>query len=85
MVWTQCPDMPPEYTTMWPWVYSLDLLLPLVNLQQDVDWAPIVINGKGEQLVGGYLLRALLWFEILFGWAASLILVAVLGRLVEKD
>jgi hypothetical protein len=81
---TACP-VPPEYTTMWPWVYSLDLLLPLVNLQQDVDWAPIVINGKGEQLLGGYLLRALLWFEILFGWAASLILVAVLGRLVEKD
>jgi hypothetical protein len=84
--WTSatCP-VPPEYTTMWPWVYSLDLLLPLVNLQQDVDWAPIVINGNGEQLLGGYLLRGLLWFEILFGWAASLILVAVLGRLVEKD
>jgi hypothetical protein len=84
--WTSaaCP-VPPEYTTMWPWVYSLDLLLPLVNLQQDVDWAPIVINGNGDQLVWGYLLRALLWFEILFGWAASLILVAVLGRLVEKD
>jgi hypothetical protein len=81
---TACP-VPPEYTTMWPWGYSLDLLLPLVNLQQDVDWAPIVINGDGDQLLGGYLLRALLWFEILFGWAASLILVAVLGRLVEKD
>lgn len=65
--------------------YSLDLLLPLVNLQQDVDWAPIVIDGDGDQLVGGYLLRALLWFEILFGWAASVILVAVLGRLVDKD
>ena len=81
---TGCP-LPPEYTTMWPWAYSLDLLLPLVNLQQDIDWAPIVINGKGEQLWGGYALRALLWFEILFGWAASLILVAVLGRLVDKD
>ena len=81
---TGCP-LPPEYTTMWPWVYSLDLLLPLVNLQQDIDWAPIVINGNGEQLLGGYALRALLWFEILFGWAASLILVAVLGRLVDKD
>ena len=84
--WTSvgCP-LPPEYTTMWPWAYSLDLLLPLVNLQQDIDWAPIVINGNGEQLWGGYALRALLWFEILFGWAASLILVAVLGRLVDKD
>ncbi len=84
--WTSagCP-LPPEYTTLWPLAYSLDLLLPLVNLQQDIDWAPIVINGNGEQLWFGYVLRLLMWFEILFGWAASLILVAVLGHLVDKD
>ncbi len=29
--------------------------------------------------------RWLMWFEILFGWAMSLMLVAVLGRLVKKD
>ena len=84
--WTSagCP-LPPEYTTMSPLAYSLDLLLPLVNLQQDLDWAPIVINGNGESLLGGYLLRALMWLEIVYGWLGSLILVAVIGRLVDKD
>jgi hypothetical protein len=84
-VWTQCPDMPPEYTTFQPLTYSLDLILPLVNLQQEADWAPIVSVASGESMGYGVFLRALLWFEILFGWAASLVLVAVLGRLVEKD
>ncbi len=76
---------PAEYTTMQPQLYSLDLILPLVDLQQDSDWAPIVINENGDQLFWGYVLRTLMWFEILFGWAMSLMLVAVLGRLVDKD
>ncbi len=79
-----CPT-PPEYSTLYPPLYSLDLILPLVDLQQETDWAPIVINENGAQLFLGYALRALMWFEILFGWAMSLMLVAVLGRLVEKD
>ncbi len=79
-----CPT-PPEYTTMQPQLYSLDLILPLVDLQQETDWAPIVINENGTQLFLGYVLRILMWFEILFGWAMSLMLVAVLGRLVDKD
>lgn len=84
--WTSanCP-MPPEYTTFQPFIYSLDLILPLVDLQQDSDWAPIVSNANGETLWAGRALRWLMWFEILFGWMASLTLVAVLGRLVDKD
>lgn len=85
IIWTQCPDMPPEYTTFQPLTYSLDLILPLVNLQQEADWAPIVSVASGESMGYGVFLRWLLWFEILFGWATSLILVAVLGRLVDKD
>jgi hypothetical protein len=84
--WTSanCP-MPPEYTTFQPFIYSLDLILPLVDLQQDSDWAPIVSNANGDALWAGRVLRWLMWFEILFGWMASLTLVAVLGRLVDKD
>lgn len=84
--WTSanCP-MPPEYTTFQPFIYSLDLILPLVDLQQDSDWAPIVSNANGETLWTGRVLRWLMWFEILFGWMASLMLVAILGRLVDKD
>lgn len=84
--WTSpaCPT-PPEYTTFQPFLYSLDLILPLVDLHQETDWAPIVANPAGETLWWGRALRWLMWLEILFGWATSLTLVAVLGRLVDKD
>ncbi len=81
---TQC-TLPSEYTTLQSGLYSLDLILPLVDLQQDSDWSPIVSNEVGHQLWWGHGLRWLMWFEILFGWAMSLMLVAVLGRLVDKD
>lgn len=77
--------LPSEYTTLQPALYSLDLILPLVDLQQETDWSPIVSNEAGQPLWAGHALRVLMWFEILFGWSVSLMLVAVLGRLVEKD
>jgi hypothetical protein len=83
--WVRCPDMPPEYTSFDPLLYSLDLILPLVDLQQDSDWAPVIANSKGIALPLGWWARSFMWFEILFGWMASLMLVAVLGRLVDKD
>ena len=84
-VWTKCANMPAEYTTFQPLLYSLDLILPLVDLQQESDWAPIVEEAPGVDMGYGVFLRWLMWFEILFGWMASLMLVAILGRLVDKD
>ena len=87
--WPQCPGLPSEYTTFYSFAYSLDLILPLVDLQQEHDWAPAVsytdARGTVRNSVAGQVIRAVLWFEILFGWTASLVLVAVLTRLVEKD
>jgi hypothetical protein len=40
--WTNCAMGPLEYTTFSPALYSLDLILPLVELQQDKDWAPMM-------------------------------------------
>ncbi len=84
--WTSaaCP-MPAEYTTFQPALYSLDLILPLVDLQQEADWAPIVTTSAGQALGWGHALRILMWFEILFGWFFSLMLVAILSRLVQKE
>ena len=84
--WTSpaCP-LPPEYTTLQPALYSLDLILPVINLQQDGDWAPIVARSDGSPLFWGHALRGLVWFEILFGWITSLMLAAVVANLVRKD
>lgn len=82
---------PNEYTTFQPLAYSLDLILPLVDLQQDKDWAPMVTRartsnptGDTEQFPLGHFIRIVMWFEILFGWMASLMLVAILSGLVRK-
>jgi len=111
--WTICAKAPYEYTTFNPWIYSLDLMLPFVDLQQDRDWAPMmtrpcamtksiwvtdicwqsatVARAKGDSFVArpaywisGTIVAAVMWFEILFGWAASLLLAAVLSGLAKK-
>ena len=82
--WTRCTQMPDAYTTFQPFWYSLDLILPVVELQQDQDWAPAVtVNGQNFGL--GMVTRWVMWFEILFGWVASLMLIAILTNLVKKD
>ena len=82
--WVRCVGMPAEYTTFSPLGYAADMILPLVNLQQDTDWGPVVSNAKGP-LYWGVVTRWLGWFDILFGWLASLMFVAIVSRLVEKD
>jgi hypothetical protein len=85
-LWTICESMPQEYTTFFPPLYSLDLILPLVDLQQDNDWSPIVMKPDGvSNIPVGHIVRAVMWFEVLFGWVASLLVLAVVGNLVKKD
>jgi hypothetical protein len=86
--WVTCDvKTPPEYTTFNALAYSLDLILPLVELQQDKDWAPIVGKSEGAEVewTFGALVRLVMWFEILFGWVASLLLVAVLTGLTNRE
>jgi hypothetical protein len=82
--WTRCEWMPDAYTTFQPFLYSLDVILPLVDLQQEGDWAPAVtINSKPFDR--GVVTRWVMWIEILFGWMSSLMLVAILTNLIKKD
>lgn len=87
--WPACTELPSEYTAFNPWWYSIDLILPLVDLQQDSQWNPAATytdaGGTMRTLPGGVLARLFMWFEILFGWFASLMFVAIASRLVEKD
>ncbi|MCX7326536.1 MAG: hypothetical protein NTZ14_19435, partial [Hyphomicrobiales bacterium] len=144
--WYYCADLPGEYTTFQPFLYSLDLILPLVELQQDKDWSPIIPtpnrvmwavevtpaaavpapaaetaaqgatpDAKPEtqttpapaamqdvpapllsQLAGFFgelftswsweqAARVVMWFQILFGWVSSLLLVAVLTGLTNRE
>lgn len=90
--WYLCEELPEAYTGFSPLAYSLDLLLPLVNLQQEQDWAPLVPTPKNtwhEEFFGNWtfkhIVRFTVWFEILFGWLASLLLVAVVSGLTKRS
>ncbi len=83
--WTRCETTAPEYTTFNPLTYSLDVLLPLVDLQQQDAWAPIVDMGKAPiDTPWGVTVRVVMWLEILFGWLASLLLAAVVAGLAKR-
>lgn len=84
--WTSpdCP-VPPEYSTFQPFFYSLDVIIPFVDLHQEADWGPVVTNKSGETLWWGRVLRWIMWFEIIFGWIASVMFVGIISRLVDKD
>jgi hypothetical protein len=73
--WYLCGELNPEHTGFSPLAYSLDLLLPVVDLQQANDWAPRTPTPLPEWHLEalhhwsmGHVVRLLTWIEILFGW-----------------
>jgi hypothetical protein len=80
----------PEYTPFNPFVYSLDLMLPVVSLGQKEEWRPMTsplqynILGMRGDLPGG-IIQSLVWFEKLFAWVWSLSLSAVAANWVRRE
>ncbi len=68
--WYLCPLVREEYTGFSPLAYSLDVILPLVDLQQQRDWAPMIPTPRqamGEEYIAfgwKHGMRLLIWFEI---------------------
>jgi hypothetical protein len=91
-IWFTCQELPIEYATFSPLAYSLDVLLPLVDLQQENAWGALIPTPRSDWTElfqfwthpWAYLTRLYMWFEILFGWISSLLLVAVLSGLTEQ-
>lgn len=88
--WYLCDKLRGEYAGFSPLAYSLDVILPLVDLQQENSWSPLIPTPKAawyQELTAFdryHLTRLLLWFEILFGWVSSLLLVAVVSGLTKR-
>jgi hypothetical protein len=61
-----------DYPKFQAFVYSLDTLLPIVDLKQKGYWLPNANQGanviRGIRFRWGGLLRIYLWVHILFGW-----------------
>jgi hypothetical protein len=89
--WYLCDVLREEYTGFSPMAFSLDLLLPLVDLHQENDWAPLIATPKAnvlEELAGLFsgkrIVRFVMWCEILAGWGFSLLFVAVVSGLARR-
>lgn len=71
----------PEYTVFDPYVYSLDVITPAIDLGQGTDWRPLAaplqynILGLRGELPHSFV-RGLVWTETLFAWVWSLSLIA---------
>lgn len=89
--WYLCDSLREEYTGFSPLAYSLDVLMPLVDLQQEADWAPLVPTPKqgfwDEFTAFGWkhFVRLLIWFEVLVGWGISLLMVAIVSGLARRS
>ncbi len=81
-----------EYTTFQPFAYSLDVILPVVDLYVEKDWGVYIPTPSGyfdwlnpTTITFNHIVRLIVWLEILFGWALSLILVAILSGLAKNE
>ena len=61
-----------------PVVYSLDTIVPLVDLGQHDDWA---VNRSAP---GAWTLAVLVWVSIAAGWLFGILLAAAAGGLVRQ-
>lgn len=90
--WYLCDSLRGEYATFSPLAFSLDLLLPLVDLGQEKTWGAYVPtpneNPMSEFFCNfhwGHVARILIWLETLFGWLSSLLLVAIVSGFSRRN
>jgi hypothetical protein len=88
--WARCPDLPATYPPFRPFVYSLDVLLPGIDLQQEREWTALPSGAAGTADARpidpwSTATRLIAWLELLCGWAASFVLVAAVLGLFERD
>ena len=73
------------YPAFSPWLYSADVMLPVVDFGQEPKWSPMI---KKFTLMGipfpDWSIWALNWLQIILGWSGSLLLVAMLTGLVYR-
>jgi hypothetical protein len=64
-----------------PWAYSLDLILPVVQLGEFAKWTHV---SDGSWLTLSGWTGAMIYFEKIFGWVAALTLAAIAAGLVKR-
>jgi hypothetical protein len=71
--------LPSDYPKFQPLIYSADVLLPMVNLQQKDYWAPNITQPRG------YRARLYLPIHIIAGWFFTTLFVVGVTGLIRRD
>lgn len=74
--------LPEQYPRFQPVIYSADIFLPIVDLQQDTYWIP---STRGEQRLWRQFVRGWMWFEIVSGWFLTVLFAAGVTGLVKRE
>lgn len=90
--WYLCDELRSEYATFSPLAYSLDLMLPVVDLGQEKAWGAFIPAANAvwwkelfTHWAPGHVVRLITWFQILFGWVSSLLLVAIISGFSRRN
>jgi len=88
--WVRCLRRTmPEYPRFNPWIYSANVLFPVVDLFQEKSWAPIYkevvirIPLLGAYVIPAGVTKRLVLVELIFGSVASLLAVAAFTGLIR--
>lgn len=81
--WTKSKKLEGEYTTFQPYIYSLDLILPVVDLQMNKDWG-VFISPINSKFTLNDLIRWIVWIEIIIGWTLGYILLSYFSGIISK-
>src|SRR5262249_368387 len=80
-----------RYERLYPFLYSLDVFLPFVNLHQEHYWWPDAdasglcrVLGVPLKLNGAFVLYYL-WVQVMAGWLLSAIFIAGVTGLIVND
>lgn len=90
--WYLCSPLRGEYATFSPYAFSLDVMLPVVDLGQEKTWGAFVPTPQENPVKElflhwhwGHFARLLTWLETLFGWLSSLLLVAIVSGFARRN
>lgn len=85
--WTRCQTFPRAYPAFYPPLYALDVLLPVGKLGQEDHWAPLAperaLTTKNRLLA--WATQFAVWFDMMFGWIAGLLLIATVSGLAKRQ
>jgi hypothetical protein len=82
-------SMPPGYPPLVAPIYSLDVLLPIIDFQQDSKWRPdrraMVAISATRGFPIGWIALGWAWIQIALGWVLSTLLVGSVTGLIRKE